>query len=179
MTILNFPNIRQTSDYDCGAAVLQAVLFYYGYDVRQDSILTIAGTNKSFGTTVNGILKALDKYKLKYDETTLTIEDIKKFLQQKIPVILLIQAWTGKKSNAKHNWKEDWDNGHYVVAIGYDDTNVYFEDPSSCNRSFLTYQEFENRWHGLRSEKTPSHHLGIAVYGKKPEFDRDKFIHLD
>jgi len=23
------------------------------------------------------------------------------------------------------------------------------------------------------------HHLGIAVYGKKPEFDRDKFIHLD
>lgn len=42
----------------------------------------------------------------------------------KIPVIILIQAW--REDDDLSPWADDWDDGHYVVVIGYDAKYFYF-----------------------------------------------------
>lgn len=44
--------------------------------------------------------------------------------------------------------QDDWDDGHYVVVIGFDRTRVYFEEPSlDGRRGWLSHQELLDRWH--------------------------------
>ena len=174
MKLLNFPELRQTYEYDCGSKALQAVLEYYGIDVSEGSIMRVAGTSRKSGTPIKGILKVLKKYNLKLKEGQLTITQIKKYLNKKIPVILLLQAWTGKK---KINWEKDWSDGHYVVAIGYNKNKFYFADPRSVLRTYLTYKELNKRWHDKESGETYIHY-GISVFGKKPKFNPKKRIHM-
>ena len=73
------------------------------------------------------------------------------------------------------------DNGHYVVAIGYDTDNFYFMDPSAnyegavANPRYgcLTKAELELRWHEneAKTGKPPERysHLGIVVYPAKTD----------
>jgi len=44
-----------------------------------------------------------------------------------MPVLVAIQAY---RSDERIAWEDCWDDGHYVVVIGYDQNNIYFEDPS-------------------------------------------------
>lgn len=37
--MLNFPELRQTYGYDCGAKATEAVLAYFGMDIREDLIM--------------------------------------------------------------------------------------------------------------------------------------------
>ena len=105
------------------------------------------------------------------------IGQVKNYIDKKFPVILLIQAWPDKKVK---DWKNDWIDGHYVVAIGYDKNKIYFEDPSSSLRTYLYYKELEERWHDidLKKNKKKYNHLGIVVMGKK-KFCEHKAIHMD
>jgi hypothetical protein len=41
-----------------------------------------------------------------------------------VPVIILIQAWRDEDNLTP--WVDDWEDGHYVVVIGYDAQNLYF-----------------------------------------------------
>jgi predicted double-glycine peptidase len=41
------PEVRQHTDYACGAAALQSILAYYGIDVRQDTLMEKLGTNET------------------------------------------------------------------------------------------------------------------------------------
>jgi predicted double-glycine peptidase len=41
------------------------------------------------------------------------------------PVIVQIQAWGDEGTD----YTNDFDDGHYVVAIGFDENYLYFEDP--------------------------------------------------
>ena len=44
-------------------------------------------------------------------------------------------------------------NGHYMVVIGIDNQNVYFEDPAILgSRGYITDQEFLDRWHDQYTE---------------------------
>jgi len=174
MFIRNFPNLRQTRDFDCGATALQAVLAYYGIDERIDKIMKLVGTTKA-GTPIKKINKTAEKYKLKAKMDKMAIEDIKKYIAQKIPVLLLIQAWPENKTA---DWENGWDNGHYVIAIGYDKEKIYFEDPESIYRTYLTYEELEKRWHDMVSGKKYINY-GIAVCGKKPQWRPNKIIHMN
>jgi len=175
MKILKFPELRQTYNYDCGAKAIQTVLAYYGIDEREEVIIKLAKTKKS-GTYINGIVNALKKYDLKTKVKNLTIEDLKKYIDKGNPVILVLQAWTDKK---KINWKKDWLDGHYVVAIGYDKSKIYFADPSSILRTYLSYKELKDRWHDKDVGGKKYVNYGIIVYGKKPKFDFKKIIHMD
>ena len=173
MKILQIPEFRQTYGYDCGAKAAQSIHAYYGIDIREDKIIKLAGTNKN-GTSIEGIVKVLKMNKLKCDVSEMNIDDIKKYLDKKIPVIILLQAWTLKK---KVDWKENWDDGHYVVAIGYDSKKIYFDDPSSVLRTYLTYKELLNRWHDVIKGKK-YFNCGIAVYGKRPMYSYIKVKHM-
>lgn len=174
MKILKFPELRQTYSWDCGVCAIQSVLDYYGLDVRESTIMKLAGTTKG-GTPVSGIKKVAKEYGLDFKAGEMTIEDIKSYLDKKIPVILLVQAWSDKKVN----WEKDWADGHYVDAIGYNKSRIFFEDPSTVLRTYLTYDEFEKRWHdgSLRGKKYI--HWGMAVFGKKASYNPNKTVHMD
>lgn len=176
MVLLDFPELRQTYNYDCGATALEAVLAYYGIEVREELILKCAKTTKKYGTSIDGMVNTIKKYGLNCQSEIMTIENLKGCISKKIPVILLLQAWTDKKHI---NWLSDNSDEHYVVAIGYDKNNIYFEDPYSFRRTFLPYGELQNRWHDIdENEKRYINH-GIAVFGKKPKFNSKDVIHMD
>ena len=61
-----YPFKRQPYSYSCGASCLETVLTFFGYNVREDEIMKIAGTSKKDGTLIKGIIKVAKKYKLKY-----------------------------------------------------------------------------------------------------------------
>ncbi|MHC1760019.1 MAG: C39 family peptidase [Negativicutes bacterium] len=77
--------------------------------------LNVASFAKSLGFDVN-------------IRTHMTLDELKRHIDQKRPILLAIQAWADSKFSYLSNQNED---GHYVVAIGYDDKNFYFMDPST------------------------------------------------
>jgi predicted double-glycine peptidase len=86
----------------------------------------------------------------------------------------MLQAWP---SRSKKNYKNDWKDGHWVVAIGYDAKGVYFEDPSlAAIRGFLNYKDLKVRWHdqaGSGKEKRYIDHYGLAIW--KPRQKRPAY----
>lgn len=171
--MLNFPLLRQTYEYDCGAKSLHSVLIYYNIDVSEEEIIAITKTNKK-GTPVKGIIKAAKHFGLKASEERLNIEQLKKYIKKKIPVIVLLQAWPKSKVR---NWRQHWDDGHYVVAIGYDRKKIYFADPYSILRTYLTHGELKERWHDIDSSiKKKYFNLGLPIIGDGGEYRNPKKI---
>jgi predicted double-glycine peptidase len=163
---LEVPVIRQSTDYSCGAASFLAILGYYGFDPYEKQIITAMGTTLA-GTDPKGFPKAAKKFDLKADvKEHMTIDEVKERLDKKIPVILDIQAWGDKK-----DYTDEWDDGHYVVAIGYDKEGFYLMDPSQIGYSYVSSEELKKRWHDiLIDNKTKFFDMGIAVSGKEPKF---------
>jgi hypothetical protein len=68
---------------------------------------------------------------------------------------------------------------HNCVAIGYNDTCLFFEDPSSIVRTYLTFEEFEKRWHDMDDDnKTKINHAAVVITGEI-KFKSDEIIHMD
>ena len=174
--MLSFPEFRQTYEYDCGANAMQSILAYYGFDVAECEIMKLARTKAKTGTPIAGLKKVAKKYNLKYDGKKMTVADLKKYLDRKIPVILLLQAWTKKE---KIDWPKWWSENHYVVVIGYDKKKIYFEDPASTLRVSLTSAELEERWHGINPLGSKKINFGLAVFGKKGDYNLKKLLHMD
>jgi len=189
--ILNFPGLKQVYDYDCGANAVQGVLDYYGIDVREGEIMKLSKTSKRCGTSISGIKKVLRYFNLKYKDGKMNIEKIKNYINKKIPVLIIIQAWAYEK-------KKDWKDGHYAVVIGYSDKRIYFEDPYIGKRTYLSYKEFIDRWHDEDNKKRKIINWGMAVhrdkysrdphpriskdykkYGKNYTFKEEQTIHMD
>ena len=179
--ILTFPEARQSTNFSCGAASIQAILYYYGIDIREDNIIKMLDV-KPTSIVHSGIdpdimkKKLEDIWKLKVlMKQNMTIDNLKKLIDKNIPVILAIQAWQSEdETKGEVDYSETYFDGHYVVAIGYTDKHIIFEDPSILsNRGYLTYGELNDRWHDKDFKNRTYEHLGLAVYGKKPKY-KDK-----
>jgi len=176
MKILKLPNLLQSYDYDCGATAVQMVMAYYGIYITGKDIMEEAQTDTK-GTPFSGLVRTIKKHNLKFISRKMTIDEVKKFIKRKIPVIILLQAWDDLKKN---DWKNHWWDGHYVVAIGYDKNRLVFQDPASIYLTYLTFEEFQQRWHDQDSRNKKKYiNRGIAVFGKKPKYDDQKMVHLD
>jgi predicted double-glycine peptidase len=163
-----FPNIRQAKSFSCGAAALQSILNYYGFDEKEEDLIKELKTDKT-GTLLKYIKKALTKRKLKFEEKEMMkINDLMSLLRKKIPVILMIQAW-GKKENY-----DGWEDGHFVVAIGYDNKSIIFDDPSlSKVRGFIKFEDLMKRWHDIDDgEEDKKVRYGLAVFGKDNSMEK-------
>ncbi len=177
---LTVPDVRQSTTYSCGAASLQAVLAYWGVDKREGDLMTLLGSKETSGTGLDKIIAVAESLGLKagYREN-LTLRDLRNSLDRGVPVIVAIQAWTDAPA-AGFDWKNDWEDGHYVVVIGVDDEKVYVEDPSLLGSAgFIPKDEFTARWHDYSGEPPLDRTdrkwtgLGIFIEGKKAAvFDR-------
>jgi len=164
--IEHFPLLRQAYNYDCGVVAAQAILTYFGFDLRESNLIKISGANKKKGTTIYGITKIFEHFGVKTKVKRLTIKDLKMYLRKKIPVILSLQAQSPRR---KVDYENDWVDGHYVVAIGYDSNKIFFEDPSyALSRTFLSYHQLEKRWHDIDGHHKIYENLSIVpIYKKK------------
>jgi uncharacterized protein len=170
--ILDFPTTRQSFDYSCGPGAVQAVMAYYGEDFRESELIDLLQTDKDEGTYIKDIITFFNSQgfstKVKQNMTT---KELFSYIDKNIPIIVMIQAW-GNETDFKNNYKYCWNNGHFVVAIGYTNKDVIFSDPALFNTGYIPIPEFLDRWHDYDEGDTKTFHLGIAVYGKDAKFAR-------
>lgn len=168
MPTIVFPDVRQSAAFDCGAAAVQGVLHYYGEVHDEADIVQALGTTPEDGTQVGRIAGYLVEQGFSILAGRMSIRDLEGWVDLKVPVILDIQAWA-EVDNVDYTKSVEY--GHYVVCVGYDADFIYLEDPGLLgNLGRLSRPQLEARWHGLR-EGTLLEHFGIAVYGRKPQYD--------
>jgi predicted double-glycine peptidase len=172
-TLSNMPDTRQSTEYSCGAASLQAVLGYWGKDIGEEDLMELLNTDSNSGTYPDDIIRVAHQMGLEaeYGEN-FTLADIEDLVLEGKPVMVDCQAWRSV-SEYNESWADEWDNGHWMVIIGLDKENVYFEDPYILgSRGFMSRQEFLERWHNPRgldqSDLVEQIHMGIAIHADKP-----------
>ena len=73
------------------------------------------------------------------------------------------------------DYTADWDDGHYVVVVGYDDAHFYFMDPSVLGSyTYLPLEALLARWHDCYLENgqiVRLHHFGLAFTGTTVAYD--------
>lgn len=79
-------------------------------------------------------------------------------------MIVEIQAWADEGTN----YATDYDDGHYVVAIGFDANYYYFEDPWILGSiGYISKKDFVTRWHDyVNSEQRKVYNIGIIVHSR-------------
>ncbi len=177
--LLDVPNLRQAHEYSCGPGAVQAVLAYYGVDFRESQLINLMKTSKDNGTYIKDIVGFLHFHGLSATvKHKMTINELFGYIDNNIPVIVLIQAW-GKERDFKNHYKECWDDGHFVVVVGYTDENVLISDPATYNTGYIPISEFADRWHDFDEGDTKTYHIGIPVSGKKPKFKKDELVRVE
>ena len=177
--LIRVPLVKQMRDHTCGVAVLQSVLLYYGEEFGQMELARYLGADPQRGTSYRAILrfanrKFPDPQKRDFwmwKRCGMTIDDLRQVIDSGRPPIILFQAW----GRPGVNWKKEWKEGHYAVAVGYDEDKIYFMDPSILGHyAYITAGEFLDRWHDrdpATGEKLIQCALVIGNDSKIPFYD--------
>jgi ABC-type bacteriocin/lantibiotic exporter with double-glycine peptidase domain len=176
---IDLPSGRQAFDFDCGAKALQLVMAYYGLDIREDELMTELKCS-SEGTPLENMISLAKKYGFEVmAQSGVSIETVKGYVSKGTPVIVLVQAWAERYMTLE-DWKNDDDDGHYVIVIGYSDSIIVFEDPASFRRTWLTEEEFTARWHDIDPKtNTRLDQFAMVLLGKEPAPQHKLVEHMD
>jgi predicted double-glycine peptidase len=166
--LLELPLVRQATDYTCGAACLMSVLAYFGKLTREDSLAQELGSCEESGTDYRMIIEYARREGLTAEALEgMTLETLERYIDEGKPVQCVIQAW----SDSPEHYAADVDDGHWVIAVGYDADRFYFMDPSTLGHyTYIPRPEFEERWHDMDEQGKMLEHFGI-VYGGSPAYD--------
>lgn len=177
MKLLPVPDVRQDTVYTCGPSSLQAVFGYYGEEHFEKDLAELCGSDPENGTNPRDLVRVARQLGFQAElKDRLTLQDLEKAVDQDIPVIVAAQAWRDEEDKNKP-WSQIWNSGHYMVVIGMDEKNVYFEDPSIfASKGVMERKEFLERWHDV--DDRPYEQSGIFIKGKPPS-PPPTFIHVD
>jgi len=166
--MIDIPSGRQTFDFDCGAKALQLVMAYYGLDIREDELFKELKPDQH-GVPVNNLIATAEKYGFEVVASSgVSLETVKDYVDQDQPVIVLVQAWAERYMTLE-DWRQDYDDGHYVIVIGHSGGIIVFEDPSSFRKTWLMEEEFLARWHDLDPRTGEKHdQFALVLLGKAP-----------
>lgn len=166
--LIRVPLCRQATDYTCGAAALQSVLGYYGEDFREDVLARALHADRREGVNYREIARFARARGFHVNtETAMTVEAVEALIDRGIPVIVLLQAWPDKKVD----YVKDWDDGHYAVVVGHDDSRLYFMDPSTLGHyTYIPKPNFVKRWHD-REGRHDLVHFGMTLRRSGLRFD--------
>ncbi len=175
--LIRAPLVRQSTDFTCGVAALQSVLGYYGQDSRDDKLRKALRSRSRYGTHYQDILKLAVKLGFQAQAyENLTLAQLQGLIDNKTPPILVIQAWV----EGTPDWPNDWEDGHYVVAVGYDQDNIYFMDPATIgNYTYIPIPEFLDRWHDQDRPRKKLYNFGIVIDGKPPAYDPEEIKRMN
>jgi predicted double-glycine peptidase len=182
---INLPDVVQETDYSCGAAALETICRYFrvgpGGEAQEAWYRHMLHTDPGSGThpqALANLAKHLGLWVEEYHPCSGV--QLRQLLDVQVPVILCLQAWGNSQEYPQDH------SGHYVVACGYDDDHVYFEDPwLERHRGFLPWGLLDARWHdedkdGVRYTRwalaidkmtQPS---DVATYSKDEKWEEDK-----
>ena len=175
--LIRVPLTRQSSDYTCGVAALQSILYFHDVqdDYSEDTLVKELKADPVNGTSYKAMADfARSKGYLVDARTEMALDDIRNFIDNGVPVIVLIQAW----AESPVDYSQDWEDGHYAGAIGYDRDTVYFMDPSNLgNYTYLPNQEFLDRWHD-EDKGVKLNHFGLIIQreNRKNHYDQDNIF---
>lgn len=174
--LIRLPLTRQATCYTCGVSALQSVLAYYGKEFREDSLSKQLKANYHDGTAYLRIVRFAAKLGFKVDvHKDMNLPELKALIDRKQPVICLLQAWSEKP----RDYTDVWSDGHYVVACGYDDENIFFMDPSTLgNFAYIPESEFVDRWHDTDGREK-LRHFGMVVSKDKSTYCPDVATYME
>jgi predicted double-glycine peptidase len=166
--LLRLPLVRQATDYTCGAACLMSVMAYFGSETREDLLAEELGSSEENGTDYRKIVEYARQEGLGAEPLEgITLESLEGYIDEGKPVQCIIQAW----SDSPEHYTGDCDDGHYVVAVGYDEERFYFMDPSTLGTyTYIPRSDFKERWHDQDEQGNLLEHFGI-VYSGGPAYD--------
>jgi predicted double-glycine peptidase len=142
----------------CGGACVHSIFKYYGSDIPEHKINRLVKVRREGADPENIVSMAREfgmesEYLINQDLQTLL-----EYVGKGIPCIVAVVAW-GNEEKDYSNKKKD---GHYIIAIGYDSTKIYFEDPVMLHgKGYMSLYDFLHRWHDLDGD-------GIIVTIHKP-----------
>jgi predicted double-glycine peptidase len=183
LALFSMPDTRQSTEYSCGAAAMQAVLGYWGRDIGEEDIREMLNTNEVSGTYPDDIIRVAKALGLQAEyKENMSMADLENYVAEGIPVVVDCQAWRSV-SQYNESWANTWNNGHWLVVIGIDENNVTMEDPYILgDRGFMSREEFLARWHNVRgldeTDTGKQIHMGIAIRGERP-YSTSGFRHID
>ena len=170
--LLNLPIIRQATSYTNGAACVMSVLSYanYGFDIRESELADALGANEDEGVMASEMVDYLNAARLDGDPDAyfsaefrqgMTLSDLKAELDNGRPVICAIQAWNWNDEDGSYSmdldYTDEWECGHWVVAVGYNNNNVFFMDPSTAaNYTYIPNNKLMERWHDYEGTELTS-----------------------
>jgi predicted double-glycine peptidase len=176
--LIKVPLTRQATDYTCGAAATQSVIGYYGDNVREAALATQLKTNSKIGTAYRNIEAYAKRhgYECKVYKNS-TLPALEKMVDSGTPVMCLIQAWPERKVD----FGKDWDDGHWVVAVGHDANNMYFMDPCTLGKyTFIPRDEFLRRWHDTDGKEKLTHFaMTLVKRSAKTTHDPDEIVPME
>jgi hypothetical protein len=165
---------RQITEYSCGASALQSVLSYWGKEIDERELMKLMGTTEEEGTYPENMVKGARALGFDVEaRQDLTLDEVQKFTADGHPMIALAQVWRSQAQTSAKALEDEWDAGHYIVVLGVDEKNVYFQDPYARNcKAFVPRKMFEAHWHQVMGgdlKRNPKlYHVGIFVRGKQP-----------
>jgi len=122
----------------CGPASLKIVFDYYGVETSEKKIAKAAKAFKDKGTGSVGLMKAAKHFGFTAEiKDDCSFFDLKKFLDQRIPVIV------------------DWfleDDGHYAVVSGLNEKEIILMDPAIGKERKISLAKFYRIWFDFPGE---------------------------
>ena len=192
--LMHLPIYRQSKNYTDGVACVQSILRYasYEFDIREDNLAKALHATEKNGISWHAIADYLNKVRLNdtgiqwfeaEKREHLTIGELRSELDEVHPVILAIQAWNwdeNEQYSMDLDYTEEWECGHYVVAVGYDEDSFFFMDPSTAgNYTYIPKDKLPARWHDYNFDENNQHYdmekLGIVVKINVEEPDGERY----
>ena len=171
---LPVPLVRQHEDYSCGDVATLALLRYWKWDdfahTPETALYAPLHTSAKDGTDPAPMADYLSRVagvSAEYQSGDVGVADLERAVDRGEPPIVDIQAWQDVQRLADLKpWQTDWNDGHYVVLVGYDARNFFFMDPSTHGTyAFIPRGELEARWHDVvGAANVHTQHMVIFVH---------------
>nr|QNO56126.1 hypothetical protein PNCMNLLH_00004 [Methanosarcinales archaeon ANME-1 ERB7]QNO56161.1 hypothetical protein LLPGBHFJ_00004 [Methanosarcinales archaeon ANME-1 ERB7] len=134
------PYFRQEKWFTCGPACLRMIFAYFGIDVTEKVLETTCETTE-LGTIPTQISTGAAKLGVESIATkNADIEDIRRNLEDRLPVIVLIDP--------SYIYGGIAGFGHFIVVLGVEEGEVIYHDPDVSDGEFrrCEIEKFLNAW---------------------------------
>ena len=142
LVLLDVPDIRQDSEFDCGAAAVDAVCRYHR--IRKTNVKDLTNAVQGLGPdTARAILTGLGLIVL---AGPMQVEDLQHLTRTNRPVLCPVNLY----------------GGHWVVVRGVERGGVYFQCPTQ-GRLRLSMSKWLDEWVSYSETGHMFHQWGIAT----------------